>query len=368
MISFKTELKLNNKQRTMMAKHAGVARHAYNWGLSVCQSILDYNQAHPDNKQKFPTAIDLHKKLVREVKSQFDWYYQVSKCSPQQALRDLATAFKNCFQYQRGFPQFKKKNRKDSFYLEGNIQIKGNQIKLPIIGWVKTYEKFIPAILVKKAGSNVRISKRADRWFISYKVDYEPEKVEHSQGRVGVDIGIKSLATLSNGKVFRNVKAYRKAKRRLAYLQRSVSRKVKGSANYKKAVKRVAKLHYQISCIRQDAVHKLTHYLTKNHSEIVIEDLNVSGMLKNHRLASAIADCGFYEFRRQLEYKSDWYGAVLYIVDRFYPSSKTCSNCHEIKTDLRLRERTFNCNHCGLTMDRDLNASMNLCNAVSSTV
>lgn len=115
----------------------------------------------------------------------------------------------------------------------------------------------------------------------------------------------------------------------------------------------------------------MTHYLTKNHSEIVIEDLNVSGMLKNHRLASAIADCGFYEFRRQLEYKSDWYGSILHIVDRFFPSSKTCSNCGELKKDLKLKDRTFNCNHCGFRADRDLNASLNLYNynsAVSSTV
>ena len=368
MLSFKTELKLNNKQRTMMAKHAGVARHAYNWGLVVCKQILEYNQANPDNKQKFPTAIDLHKKLVAEVKSQHKWYYEVSKCSPQQALRDLKTAWDRCFQKIAKPPRFKKKNQKDSFYLEGNFQIKGNKIKIPKIGWVKTYEKFIPSILVKKAGSNCVISRRANKWFISYKVDCQPEKVEHPLGKVGVDVGIKTLATLSNGLVFPNIKAYRTAKKKLAHLQRSLSRKVKGSANYKKAQKQLAKLHYRISCIRKDAIHKLTHYLTKNHSEIVIEDLNVSGMLKNHRLASAIADCGFYEFRRQLEYKSDWYGSILHIVDRWFPSSKTCSNCGEIKPDLKLKDRTFDCSHCGLSIDRDLNASLNLCNAVSSAV
>ena len=368
MISFKTELKLNNKQRTIMAKHAGVARHAYNWGLAVCKEILDYNQNNPENKQKFPTAIDLHKQLVAFVKSKYEWYYEVSKCSPQQALRDLRNGWDRCFQKIAKPPKFKKKNQKDSFYLEGNFQIKGNQIKLPKIGWVKTYEKFIPSILVKKSGSNCVISKRANKWFISYKVDYEPEKVEHPFGKVGCDMGIKTLATLSNGLIFPNVKAYRNAQKKLAHLQRELSRKTKDSANYKKTQKRLAKLHYRISCIRKDAIHKLTHYLTKNHSGIVIEDLNVSGMLKNHRLASAIADCGFYEFRRQLEYKADWYGAVVHIVDRFFPSSKTCSNCHEIKRDLKLKDRTFNCSHCGLNIDRDLNASINLENAVSFSV
>jgi putative transposase len=368
MISFKTELKLNNKQRTIMAKHAGVARHAYNWGLAICQEILDYNQAHPESQQKFPSAIDLHKRLVAEIKPVYEWYYEVSKCSPQQALRDLRTAWDRCFNKIAKAPRFKKKNVKDSFYLEGNFHLKGNKIKLPKIGWVKVFEKFIPPILVKKSGSNCVISKRANRWFISYKVDFEPEKINHQFGRVGCDIGIKRLATLSNKLTFPNVKAYRNAQKRLAYLQRLLARKIKGSANYKKAQKQLAIWHYRISCIRKDAIHKLTHYLTKNHSEIVIEDLNVSGMLKNHRLASAIADCGFYEFRRQLEYKSDWYGAILHIVDRFFPSSKTCSECGEIKSDLKLKERTFNCSHCGLSIDRDLNASINLCNAVSSTV
>ena len=362
MLSFKTELNLNNKQRTLLAKHAGTARHAYNWGLAVCQLALE-------NKERLPSAIDLHKKLVAEVKKANRWYYEVSKCSPQQALRDLSTAFKNFFEMpERGFPKFKKKNRKDSFYLEGKIRITGNKIKLPRIGWVKTYENFLPPILVKKAGNNVTISKRAGRWFISYLVDHVPEKVNHPHGRVGVDIGIKTLATLSNGLVFPNLKAYRKAKRKLAHLQRSVCRKVKGSKNREKANKQVAKLHFKIANIRRDAIHKLTHYLAKNHSEIVIEDLNVSGMLKNHRLASAIADCGFYEFRRQLEYKCDWYGAILHIVDRWFPSSKTCSNCLTVKKDLKLKDRTFKCDHCGFVIDRDFNASINLENAVSSTV
>jgi putative transposase len=367
MITFKTELKLNNKQRTMMAKHAGVARHAYNWGLALTKQILDYNRDNPDNKQKFPSAIDLHKRLVAEVKTANPWYYEVSKCSPQQALRNLRIAWDRCFTKRAKPPRFKKKNVKDSFYLEGNVQITGNKMKLPKIGWVKTYEKHLPPILVNSC-SNVTVSKRAERWFISYQVDFEPSRVNHLYGRVGVDIGIKTLATLSNGFTFPNVKAYRTAKRRLAHLQRSVSRKVKGSANYKKAVKRLAKLHYRISCIRKDAIHKLTHYLTNNHSEIVIEDLNVSGMLKNHRLASAIADCGFYEFRRQLEYKSDWYGAILHFVDRFFPSSKTCSNCGCIKQDLKLSDRLFNCLDCGFSCERDLNASINLRNAVSSIV
>lgn len=154
MSTFKTELKLNSKQRTLMAKHAGVARHAYNWGLNLCQEILDYNQNNPENKLKFPSAIDLHKRLVAEIKPVNNWYYQVSKCSPQQALRDLRTAWDRCFKKIAKPPKFKKKNVKDSFYLEGKIYINSNKIKLPKIGWVKTYEKFIPSILIKMLLTN----------------------------------------------------------------------------------------------------------------------------------------------------------------------------------------------------------------------
>jgi putative transposase len=361
MKSFKSELNLNNKQRTLMAKHAGVARHAYNWGLATCIELHEKGE-------KRPSAMTLHKGLVAEVKSQYEWYYEVSKCAPQQALRDLERAFKNFFTVQgRGFPRFKKKGINDSFYLEGNLQIKGNQIKLPRMGWVKTYEKFLPPILIK-SNSNVTISRKAEQWFISYKVDVEPQPVHHPNGCLGVDLGVKTLATLSNGMTFPSVKAYRKAQKKLASLQRSVSRKVKGSNNRKKAIKKLAKAHYQVACIRKDATHKLTSYLAKNHSEVVIEDLNVSGMLKNHRLAQAIADGGFYEFRRQLEYKCEWYGSQLTVVDRFYPSSKTCSDCGEIKKDLKLSDRTFICPSCGFFLDRDLNAAINLSRAGSSPV
>ncbi len=358
---FKTELKLNNQQRTALAKHCGVARHAYNWGLATCIEAKEKGEKHP-------SAITLHKRLVREVKSENLWYYEVSKCAPQQALRDLEQAFKNFFTVKgRGFPRFKKKGCNDSFYLEGRIQINGNRIKLPRIGWVKTYEKHLPPILVKSS-SNVTISRRADKWFIAYKVDLELQPVKQPHGCVGVDLGIKTLATLSHGMVFPAVKAYRRAKKKLASLNRSVSRKVKGSNNRKKAIKRLAKAHYQVACIRNDATHKLTSYLAKNHSCVVIEDLNVSGMLKNHRLAQAIADGGFYEFRRQLEYKCEWLGSKLIVVDRFFPSSKTCSDCGQIHKNLKLSDRTFVCPSCGFFLDRDWNAAINLEKAGSSPV
>ena len=350
MQSIKTKLKVNNKQKTILAKHAGVARHAYNWGLANC--IAEYKET-----KKRPSAITLHKRLVAKVKSENPWYYEVSKCAPQQALRDLDRAFKNFLTLRgRGFPNFKKKGRKDSFYLEGSIKIlKGNYIKLPRIGIVKTYE-ILPSAPVK----NVRISKRAGDWYISFKYDEcQPKAMTKKRAIIGVDVGINALATCSDGTTYANVKAYKQSKKRLTLYQRRVQKKEPGSKNRLKAVKRLAKAHKKVADIRADALHKLTTWLAKNHSTIVIEDLNVSGMLKNHKLASAIADCGFYEFRRQLTYKCEWYGSELVIADRFYPSSQICSHCgHQQK--MPLSERTYNCANCGFQADRDFNAAVNL--------
>ncbi len=353
MKSFKTKLKVNNQQKTILAKHAGVARHAYNWGLATC--ISDYQET-----KKRPSAITLHKRLVAEVKSINPWYYQVSKCAPQQALRDLERAFKNFLTIPKcGFPKFKKKGKKDSFYLEGSIKIcQGNKIKLPRIGIVKTYE-ILPSVPVK----NVRISKRADNWYISFKYDYEPTHTAKKRDVIGVDVGINTLATCSDGTPFANPKAYQQAKKRLTRYQRRVSKKKLGSKNRAKAVKRLAILHKKVSDIRADKLHQLTTWLAKNHSTIVIEDLNVSGMLKNHKLANAIADCGFYEFKRQLTYKCEWYGSELVIADRFYPSSQICSQCgHRQKMPLSVR--TYECRNCGFEADRDFNAAVNLENYV----
>jgi putative transposase len=365
MKSLKIRLELNNQQVTLAKKHAGVARYAYNWGLNIC------NEAYKNGKKR-PSAIDLHKKFVKEEKSQKEWLYEVSKCSPQEALRNLDTAFKRFFQKTSKPPQFKKKGIKDSFYLEGNIKTNGSQIKLPIFGWVRMSE----SPLTPKGGiiKNVTVSQKAGHWFVAFKVPFKPVKVKHPQGAVGVDLGISTLATLSDGQMFPNLRPYKTYKRRLKIAQRQMSKKWKKgqkeqSKNYQKAKQKVAKLHYKIGCIRQDSIHKLTTYLAQNHSEIVIEDLNVSGMSKNHKLASAILDGGFYAFRRQLTYKCEWYGSKVTVVNRFYPSSKTCSQCGTIKQDLTLKDRMFQCAVCDFHTGRDLNAAINLKKqAVSYTV
>jgi putative transposase len=220
------------------------------------------------NKQKLPTAIDLHKRLVSEVKQAYPWYYEVSKCSPQQALRNLSLAFSRWLKQQIArSPKRKKKGVKDSFYLEGSIGISGNLIKLPRIGWVKCHE-ILPAVTVK----NVTISKRAGDWYISFKYEHEIKPTPKLRERIGVDVGINRLATCSDGTEVANVLAYRKAKRRLIQLQRAVTRSRQGSKNRLKAIRQLARQHRRVAHIRSDVLHKLTTWLAKNHSTIVIED------------------------------------------------------------------------------------------------
>jgi putative transposase len=277
LLGFKTELKLNNQQRTDLAKHCGVARHAWNWGLALTQQILDHNKVNPDSKIKFPSAIDLHKWLVGLVKSENPWYYECSKSTPQQALRALREAWNRCFNGISGVPNFKKKGRHDSFTLEGTVKVLGNnKIQVPKIEVLKTYER-LPQIKPK----SVTISREADRWFISFRFDQEPSDIELEDTWffpvVGVDLGIKNLATLSTGEIIEGAKSYRKFEAKLSRWQWLNRHKIIGSANWKKAQCSCARLHRKIANIRKDTLHKLTSLLAKNHGTVVIEDLNVSG-------------------------------------------------------------------------------------------
>jgi len=361
LLGFKTELKLNNQQRTALIKHCGVARHAWNWGLALTKQILAHNKANPDSKIKFPTAIDLHKWLVALVKSENEWYYECSKSTPQQALMALREAWKRCFNKSAGVPKFKKKGKRDSFTLEGTVKILGNnKIQVPVIGVLRTYER-LPQVLIKSCS----ISCQADRWFISFRFDIGQQDLSKTSV-VGVDLGVKNLATLSTGEVIAGAKSYKKYEARLSRMQWLNRHKIIGSNNWRKAQMAVARLHRKIANIRKDTLHKLTTLLAKNHGTVVIEDLNVSGMMANHKLAKTIADMGFYEFRRQLTYKCELYGSKLVVVDRWFPSSKTCSNCGTKKETLTLDERLFKCDHCGFSLDRDLNAAINLKRSGSS--
>jgi len=358
LLGFKTELKVNNTQRILLAKHAGVARHAWNWGLGLTKQILDNNRRIPEDKIKFPSAIDLHKYLVALVKPEYPWYYEVSKCAPQYALRHLRRAWLDCFSKSKKPPRFKKKGKADSFTLDGSIIVENNQIKVPRIDWLKTYER-LPSQVKPKS---VTISKRANKWFISWKINIDITKIAPENNPISIDLGLLRFATLSTGESIHSPRPYKQLEKKLAKLQWRNRHQVVGSANWKKTQQKIAKLHYRISCIRSDFIHKLTTGLAKNHSQIVIEDLNISGLMKNGKLSKAIADSGFYEFRRQLTYKTELYGSQLIVALPFFASSKLCPKCGHKKDKLPLNIRVYQCDNCDWVADRDYTAAINLLN------
>jgi len=233
-------------------------------------------------------------------------------------------------------------------------------VQLPSLGELRLKEHgYLPTKDTKVLSATV--SESAGRWFVSLQVEEElTDPAPKPTHVIGVDVGIKHLAVTSDGEVFDNPKALIKSQRTLRVRQKAVSRKVKGSTNRRKAVARVARVHRRVANIRRDVIHKMTTAIVKSASTIVIEDLNVSGMLKNHSLARALSDASPSEIHRQLTYKSKWYGSELLKADRFYPSSKRCCCCGNVKETLSLGERTYHCEACGSVIDRDLNASLNL--------
>lgn len=349
---YKTELKLNNRQRTACLRHAGTARFAYNWALARRIEVYE-------KETRSANSIELHRELNRLKKTVYPWMYEVSKCAPQGALQNLDRAFANFFAGSARHPKFKSKKRGvGSFRLTGTIKVFEGVIQLPRLGRLRLKERgYLPTdahIL------SATVSERAGQWSVSVQVEEDIDVPVNDGPSAGIDLGIERMATVSDGTVFENPRSLSRHERKLKRLQRSVSRKKKGSLNRNKAVRRVQRVHVRISNIRRDAVHKATSWLARTKSVVVVEDLNVSGMMKNRHLSKAVADVGLYEFRRQLGYKTEWCGSRLVVADRFFPSSKSCSRCGHVKGVLKLSERTFTCGECGLCIDRDLNASHNL--------
>ncbi|MEG4273195.1 MULTISPECIES: RNA-guided endonuclease TnpB family protein [unclassified Microcoleus] len=286
--------------------------------------------------------------------------YECSKSTPQQALMALREAGKRCFNKTGGVPIFKNKRRRGSFTLKSAVKILGdNKIQFPVIGILKTYER-LPQVLTKSC----TISRQPDRWFISWRFDAQQQESGNTS-IFRVDLGIKALATLSTGEVIAGAKSYPKYAAKMSKRQGLNRPKIIGSSNGQKAQLKIARLHKKIANIRKNTLHNLTTLFVKNHGLMVIEDLNVSGMMANHKLAASAAYLGFFEFRRPLTYKCELYGSKLVIADRWFPSSKTCSNCGTKKETLSLSERVFECSYCGLVIDRDSNAAINLSKTVS---
>jgi len=368
-ISHKIRLNPNNQQATYLAQAAGTARFAYNWALAEWQT--QYAAWKDDNTQPKPNQMSLRRQLNSIKREQFPWMLEVTKNAPQMAIIQLGSAFKNFFAGRAQYPQFKKKGKsRDSFTLTNDqFAIDASRIRIPNLGLVRMREtlRFSGKIL------SAAISRTADQWFASITVDTDQNHLPpaENQGAVGVDLGVSALATLSTGEKVVGAKPHKALLSRLKRLSRSLSRKVKGSASRHKAKQKLARLHARIANIRQDSLHQLTTDLTRRFHTVGIEDLNVSGMVKNRHLSRAISDMGFFEFRRQLEYKADMRGSVVVVADRFFASSKTCSapGCGHKVDKLPLSVREWTCPACGTEHDRDINAAKNLQEyAVSSTV
>ncbi|GIW54999.1 MAG: transposase [Nitrospiraceae bacterium] len=357
--AFRYELDPNNKQRTLLAKSAGVARFAYNWALADRIRRFQENEG----KAKFTTAIEQHRLLNSLKPTQFPWMYEVSKCASQEALRDCERAFKNFWRARKqgrhvGFPKFKKKGIHDAFRLTGSIRVTEKGVVLPRIGEVRTKEstkKFKGRIL------SATVKREADRWYVSLSVETErPDLTPIVGPPVGIDLGLKAFATTSDGDYIEAPKPLRRLLRILRRRSRQHSRKQKGSNNRRKSAMRLARLHRRIRNIRTDWLHKITTRLAKTKSVIVIENLSVRRMMANQHLARAISDAGWSEFRRMLDYKTKWYGSELRTIDRFAPTSRTCSACGAYHETLTLADRVFRCRECGAVLDRDLNAAKNI--------
>ena len=308
------------------------------------------------------------------------WWAENSKEAYSSGIEALAKGLSNWSKSRKGdrkgrrvgFPKFKSKSKttpRFAYTAGGFGLIEGDPktLRLPKIGRVHCMEN-----VANRVGDGrvlrMTISRHAGRWYASLTVERDDKPVANPPkgGAVGVDLGVKTLATLSDGTVVENPRYLRKSERKLKRAQRELSRKTKGSNRRAKAKAKVARIHARVANQRSDAMHKLTTWLTNKYSDISIEDLHVAGMVKNRHLAKSISDAAFGEFRRQLEYKAARTGVRLHVVNRWYRSSKTCSGCGSVKAKLSLSERTYRCDSCGLVLDRDLNAAINICVAGSA--
>lgn len=383
----KVQLKPNNKQRTKLLQSAGVARFAYNWTLN--RQIENYK-----NGGKFIPNGELRKEFTKlKQTEEYSWLNNYSNNITKQAIKDACDAYIKFFMGESKYPRFKSKKRsKPSFYVDtSKIQFNGTHVKLEKlttsrkrnkqkINWTRLCEhERIPY------GDNVkyinpRVSFDGINWWISVGVEYEETKEIPTNEGIGIDLGIEKLAVISDGSVYKNINKTKKVKqleKREKRLQRKVSKKYEmnkikmkgGEIRYKKTnniiklENQLKKLNQRLTNVRHNYSHQVTTEIIKRKpSFIVVEDLNVAGMMKNKHLSKAIQQQGFYVFYRQLQYKCEWSNIKFIIADRFFPSSKTCSGCGNYKKDLKLSDRKYVCGLCGFVLDRDYNASLNLKN------
>jgi putative transposase len=372
------------RQRRALASHCGAARVAYNWGLDLVATRLAQRHAGEDVEVPW-TLPELRREWNRARDQVAPWWPENSKEAYDSGLNGLATALRNYSDSRQGrrkgrpmgFPRRKRRrNARVACRFSKGQRIKvlsdRKHVQLPRIGVLKTHESTRKLARRLENGTArilaATISRTADRWFVSLTCEVQ-RIIPAENGRrsvVGVDVGIRHLAVLSTGMVVPNPRALERSQRKLRRLNRELARRRPNSRRRQSTGRRLGRVHVRAANLRRDALHKLTTALATEHGTVVVEQLNVAGMLRNRRLARAVADSGLGEVRRLLGYKTIWYGSRLVVADPFFPSSKTCSACGWAKAKLTLAERTFHCEACGLVLDRDLNAARNLAKLVQN--
>lgn len=371
MYAIKRALKLNDKQKTLMAQHAGFSRLVYNYGLNLFWSSVKEGVKASDSKRL--QAIKKCLTNVTKKREDFAWMKELSSKVYQSALQDLQTAFSRWRKGIASAPTYKRRKDKRSFTVyDGNGVVlipAGGTIKIPTLGTFRLQEPLTEGYITQ----TFTLSEEGGRWFVSFSVDAARiPPITHSVTKpIGIDLGVTCFATISDGTEIVAPKPLKRAIIKLKKLQYHNRNKQFGdkragtwaSSNAKKYFRKLSRLHKSVANERKDFLGKTTTSICQKYAHICIEDLNVAGMIANHKLAAAISDLGFYEFRRQLEYKAPVFGCKLDIIDRWFPSSKQCRKCGQRNDALTLRDRTFVCSHCEHTESRDLHASKNLANA-----
>jgi putative transposase len=363
------------RQQGRLASHTGATRFAFNWGLALVKTRLDQRQTDPAVQVPW-TLFELQREWNQAKHQAAPWWAENSKEAYKSGRDGLARALANWSDSRSGrrkgrpmrFPRWKKaRTHQTCRFSTGAIRVLSDHkhVQLPRIGVLKTHESTRKLTRRIDRGTarilSATISRRADRWYVSFTVEVERHIPSSGKaGTVGVDAGVRHLAVLSTGEVIANPRSLEASLMRLRRLNRELARRKLGSTRRNLSRRRLAHAHARVASARHDALHKLTTSLATQYGMVVVEHLNLSALLRNHRIARAIQDTGMGMLRRQLTYKTTWYGSRLVVAEPFYPSSKRCSACGWVKAKLTLAERTIHCAVCGLVLDRDLNAARNL--------
>lgn len=351
--AYKFRLYPNNEQEILINKTFGCARYVYNYFLT------EWKRQYQESGESL--GYNKCSKMLTQLKKELTWLKEVDSSALQDSLKNLEKAYKNFFKKNSNYPKFKSKKDKAKSYtskLNENILIEGNKIRMPKLGWIKVAKS--REVTGRILNATIRKTSSC-KYYVSVLVEEDIIYMNKTNTKVGIDLGLKDFAILSNGTIYKNPKIFRKLEKKLAFENRKLSRKKRGSANHEKQRIKVAKVYEKIANTKKDYLQKVSTEIVKNHDIICMEDLKVSNLLKNRNLAKAISEVSWHEFRTMLEYKCEWYGKELVVIGKTFPSSQLCHECkYRWKGTKDLKVREWTCPNCGHTHDRDLNASKNI--------